>query len=430
MVNTFGMNMYSFVVCGNNINYYPLHRLAVLNPLPQFAVSQYSKGAVKPCMYGDNGDYKTEKIIILANNVCNLKCVYCYAGQGHKSKSPVVSLDQIKSFVDFVTKTQREKGDTKLKVVFLGGGEPFMSYPLIKDAVQYIHEKSLSVGMERTIEIVTNGTFINDEIVRWINKYDIRLDVSFEILEDIQQIQRGHYQKVHTALQLLDEKGVKYKTRTVVSPLNVSRLVEMVHVSKSLYPNNIEVRMELVSSKTNSGVFFEEFLKNYFKAKDIGEKLGIKVNNSKINAFNYLRDYHCYPELALTPEGNISVCHRYSDVNDPLYGKFSMGKVDNIDIMDVQRIRSIYNNKMKKCCYCIAKYHCGGGCIYNNLLYPNQREDYCKMMILSVKLQIIKKLIPELYASYISGSMNFDDFSKQTVILQKQSDVAFYPLNN
>lgn len=423
------MDKHSFIFCENSIDYYPLYRLSVLNPSSQFDIQNYSLYKVKPHLYGDNGVFKSEKVIILANNVCNLKCVYCYAAQGHDITTPVLKLDQIETFIDFIIKTQKEKRDTRLKVVFLGGGEPFMSLSLIREAVNYIHKKTQSEGLERTIEIVTNGTFINDDIIKWLKEFDIRLDVSFEILEDIQQAQRGQYNRVHKALQLLDKEGIIYKTRTVITPLNVSKMKEMIHISKDFYPNNKEVRMELVSSDTNSELFFEEFVKNYFAAKDVADQYDIKINNSKINAFNYLRDYHCYPELALTPEGKVSVCHRYSNTNNPLYEKFSLGKVESIEMMDVQKIRNTYDCKMKTCNKCIAQYHCGGGCVYNNIMLPHQRKDYCKMMILAVKLQILQKLTPNLYSSFINSPMTYNEFSKNTHIPLKEK-IAFYPLSN
>ena len=68
------------------------------------------------------------------------------------------------------------------------GGEPFMNFPLIRQAVEYADK--LFVGKNVEYSLTTNGTLMTDEIISYLNDHDFRVMFSIDGPESIHDINR------------------------------------------------------------------------------------------------------------------------------------------------------------------------------------------------------------------------------------------------
>ena len=75
------------------------------------------------------------QVDILTNYTCNFKCIYCYSAAGRSSGQ--VSFESIKAVIDYMFAKDRKQINPYI-INFSGGGEPLISYPLIKKTVEYI----------------------------------------------------------------------------------------------------------------------------------------------------------------------------------------------------------------------------------------------------------------------------------------------------
>ena len=98
---------------------------------------------------------------------CNFKCIYCY----ETSKPGVMNQVTMDTLIDFV----RFEADnlTNLSVSWYGG-EPLIS----KDIVYYLSEQLIDICEQKGVEyeafMISNGSLIDDEVVKKLVKYRVR----------------------------------------------------------------------------------------------------------------------------------------------------------------------------------------------------------------------------------------------------------------
>lgn len=130
---------------------------------------------------------------------CNLKCSYCHFKNrlsGHlqefESKELITIVDNILSYC-----TSNNIHNFKIGIV--GSGEPLLEYNKIRELIDYIQEKPSSPLSFYTI---TNGTLINEEIVRFFyqNRELITLCFSLDGYGELHNIGRQNYQMTYDGI--------------------------------------------------------------------------------------------------------------------------------------------------------------------------------------------------------------------------------------
>ena len=151
---------------------------------------------------------------------CNVRCVHCYMGD-FRSGDPTLrelSLEEIRGLVDQIA----EAGCMDL---LLTGGEPFVR-PDMLDIYDYTREKGLIVT------IFTNGTLLNPRIADHLAELppfgmEISLyGASAETYERVTGIP-GSYERCLRGIDLLLERGIPLKLKTMLLTLNVHEIDAM-----------------------------------------------------------------------------------------------------------------------------------------------------------------------------------------------------------
>lgn len=122
---------------------------------------------------------------------CNLNCTYCY--QKFKTTKSVSQLTA-KQIITRILTTKNIWENIEFRIL---GGEPFTEPQLLKDIINWTLNKHW--GKKYLFRISTNGTFLSDDIKRWIskNRKKIHLILSLDGLPDIQNRNRsGSYKKI------------------------------------------------------------------------------------------------------------------------------------------------------------------------------------------------------------------------------------------
>ena len=206
-------------------------------------------------------------LTILPNEICNLNCSYCYAAAG-RSKQRLdreVLLGAIRHFISIHGQNNRH-----LYISFGGGGEPFLSWELIKESVEVASDLSDKLGIETGFSFATNGTLLNREMLSLIRKYQIKANVSFDILPDVQQAQRGRYEEVNRNLHRMTAAGISPTINAVITPLNVHLQEEMAIALISNFP---DIRRASFDFVVDAGLFADPvalgaFLNDYYRYLD------------------------------------------------------------------------------------------------------------------------------------------------------------------
>ena len=99
---------------------------------------------------------------------CNLRCRYCFAGQGVYGGVPkVMSAEVARAAIDFLV--EKSVGRRNLELDFFGG-EPLMNWKVVKETVAYARSLEKKHGKCFRFTTTTNGVLLNPEINEYLNR--------------------------------------------------------------------------------------------------------------------------------------------------------------------------------------------------------------------------------------------------------------------
>lgn len=334
---------------------------------------------------------------ILPNNICNFSCAYCYSAKGRSKQQ--LSLEDAKRTIDFFFSPQRNQSP-RLTVSIFGGGEPLLSWnKVVYPTIEYIQQQAKKSSREVVITLITNGSLIPPDFLDVCGKYHIDLVCSFEILEDVQNDQRCHFELVSSNIRTMIDNGVVPAINSVITNLNVARQCEMIESLNSRYPEIKYVAFEPVISPSieDNRAFYRIFTKEFIAAERIAEQYGIRLTCSALRNVDVTVDRYCPGEFALCANGEISICPCVSSPQEHNYEKYIYGKVNEggvyINRDKLQQLLRLNLHSQIWCNECYAKWNCGGGCT-NNTINNGGKQDlsYCQFVRRFLKYTLLKRL--------------------------------------
>ena len=339
-------------------------------------------------------------MMILPNNRCNFHCSYCYSAYGRSGKE--ISFETLAAALDYFLDPGRAPGE-RLTISVLGGGEPLLSWKLLKKALDYAYMKAEARGRELPVSLVTNGSIISEDIMSYCKEHRISLSVSFDILEDIQNEQRGSYALVKDNINRFAEYGVDIALNTVITNANVGRMDEMIlHMSESLPLVDKVSFKSLISDSYFPTIesreqYYRQFVDNFFAAQELASQKGIYLISPYWNAVICLADRYCPGKFVVTAEGTLSICHCVSSEKDLLYDRFIFGRIEDdgqvtVDREKLTEILGYNRHKFERCRDCSCSWHCAGGCYADNCTMDEAgRQAYCKSMRYFLERFLLKR---------------------------------------
>lgn len=366
-----------------------------------------AKGAI-PVHYLPNTPHDLYQIDILANYTCNFKCIYCYSAEGRSKKQ--IEFDKIKAVIDYLFCSGKEQKNPYI-INFSGGGEPLLSFDLIKRTVNYIEQVNQDKKHIYNIGLVTNGSLITPEIIDFLQEHKVDMAVSFEILERLQNKERGSYDKVSANIDMMLDRGFPFGIRTTFTPESVTCMCEMIDELATRFPKLKKVVYDTVlapslfDSPDDLRKYYDTFLNEYWKAKQKGAEMGIAVESIAVEMLSMVRDRTCEGKIVLTPMGTISSCARVSSPLEERYEDYIYGEVKDDGLnFDQQRFASIISQNniysQPMCEECFARWNCGGGC---RLFHHSFNHEYeavrCDFVRKALKRQLFKVLSDNFHNS-------------------------------
>ena len=152
---------------------------------------------------------------------------------------------------------------------------------MVKDSLDLAYSLAEKRGHKLPVSIVTNGSILTDEIVDYLRSHEISLSVSFDILPEIQNMQRGHYETVVENINRFTNAGIDLAFNTVITCENVGRMDEMLHTIAANTPKVKKVSFKSLISNNyfkdadERRKYYRDFVDNFFKALDLAKQLGI-----------------------------------------------------------------------------------------------------------------------------------------------------------
>lgn len=341
------------------------------------------------------------QVDILCNYTCNFKCIYCYSAAGRSQGE--VKFEDVKAVADYLFKSGHKQENPYI-INFSGGGEPLLSFPLIQKTVEYIHKIADNTEYKYNIGLVTNGSLITPEIIDYFTKWKVDMAVSFEILPDLQNKERGSYEKVAANIDMMLDRKFPFGIRTTFTPESVGRMCEMIEEVHNRFPKLHKVVFDVVLAPSlfeNSKQledYYDTFLTEYYKAKTIACSYGITLESVAVETLSMVRDRTCEGKIVLTPSDTISSCARVSSPRETQYHNYIYGEVkngglafNNSQFNDILKSHNIYTQP--ECADCFAKWNCGGGCrLFHDSFSEPFKKVRCEFVKKALRLELLDVL--------------------------------------
>lgn len=239
---------------------------------------------------------------------CNLDCKMCKAKQDIYPNE--LSLDKIKYLV-------QKLADIGIGYVSIGGGEPLLREDIVK-----IVKLFTKAGIR--VRILTNGVLLNEELLSDFKRAGLKdISISLDTLDAEKYkfiTSQDVFNNVIDSIKMVNKilrKGV-WLLNCVVSKLNFQELPQIL---KFAGRNNFLLSLVPIEDPQGKFSFLEE---DYETIDDIFEIL-IKDRTFIFNSKNFLeqlKDYlkgrggnlSCYAGrlyVSITPDGSITICHKY-----------------------------------------------------------------------------------------------------------------------
>ena len=362
-----------------------IERVASGQPSTPESVEVWNMLQAKEPVMGCSSPTDIDEMTILLNQRCNFTCTYCYSARG-RSKAEL-STAQIHRALEFFVK--RNRGN-RLSIVFSGGGDPMLSFDKFQEAVNYAEKLAAPQDITLDIGVVTNGSTLADTQINYLKEHRVQTVLSFDILKDVHDRQRSHFDVVAGTLRKMVDEGLPFGLRCTITPLNVCRQCEMVEMLHRVFPQVSSAAFEAVLSRElfmtteKLASFYDAFVTHFFEARRLGDGYGIDIGNTVMRSVGCRKMRACPGKLVVTPDGTLSACSRVSVAKEPHYDLFRYGHTDSEGVtVDEDKYGELMDEnalRHDECAECIAQWHCGGGCLLARRVLGEGITAYCTFM--------------------------------------------------
>ena len=262
---------------------------------------------------------------------CNLRCQYCFAGQGGYGQwRMLMSFDVARRAVDFLIAHSGPREHCELDFF---GGEPLMNWHVVQQTIDYVHKQEKKHGKKIKMSLTTNGLLLDKEKVKYLTDNHISLILSLDGRKEMHDRMRpgvhgeGTYDEIVKNLQycVANRKGEEYYVRGTFTRYNMDFTTDVIDMIDKGFP---AVSMEpVVGEDTADYSIKEEDLPRVKAEYDRLAKLFIarEEEGRPFFFFHFNMDLWkgpCLPKrlrgcgagheyLAVVPNGDIYPCHQF-----------------------------------------------------------------------------------------------------------------------
>lgn len=219
---------------------------------------------------------KPHAILIVASLKCNLRCPGCclFSHEMLENMPAHMTKDVFDRHFKFVL-TNLPKRDYSTLTFKFYGGEALLNKKLVNYGARTIrqHQKQGSFG-KRDIKIVltTNGTLIDEDVVRMVKKYNMNIGVSLDGVGKSNDAQRifpngkGTFRAIVKGINLLKANAVHYSLSVTIGPANIDAMPDdLAWMANNL--NNPPIFLNVMQGIDNGGDPFSKLSDQEFFSK-------------------------------------------------------------------------------------------------------------------------------------------------------------------
>jgi len=285
-------------------------------------------------------DIKLSVLTFILTENCNFNCSYCYQKKSKNYLKESTAERVIEKLLPFLQNNS---------FVNFYGGEPLLEFDKIKFIVSLLNKTNKKFNYSTS----TNGYFLQEEILDFLNKNSFSILISFDgLAQNITRKKNSLNKMVFNIKKALGYPNLYIQTNSVFTRETLNYITKSIKFISELGIKNIRITpaSHYPWEKEKIKVFKDEirnsipFLKRTYKKTG---KIPLKNfrNKDKKGVF---RCSAGKDRLSITPEGDIWGCYMFSDYfgrdkYKKIKDKFCFGNINNIK----NNFKDIYKNTIK-----------------------------------------------------------------------------------
>ncbi|MBP7330854.1 MAG: hypothetical protein BWY65_00009 [Firmicutes bacterium ADurb.Bin373] len=332
---------------------------------------------------------------------CNLTCAYCFIHD--KGAHERMSFATAKNAIDLLIE---RASFPAVNITFIGG-EPLLEFDLIKQITPYALEAAAKRNITVTWAITTNGTLINEEILRFFAQNKINLLLSLDGGQKNHDRYRktksgaGTWNQIVNLIPLIKTYQPWLGVRMTVSAEAIDDMRDDFDQIAALGINQFIIAPAQGAACWNKeqieryGLNLVKILQDYHELKRRGYQIFIEEFEKDENEY---RSWGCRAgstSLAVAPNGDVSPCSKMLGLTDEK-GKYIIGNVNTgINYKLLQPFREPLYKQPRFCRQCTRK--CSGGCYAVNFEQTGDHftasEENCLFWVVCQETKRLSKLL-------------------------------------
>ena len=298
---------------------------------------------------------------------CNLRCIYCYAPSDNTDMPPEIG----QAAVEAAFYSAQAHGFHAIKIKY-AGGEPTLNLSTVRAVHTYAQDLAANTGLELREVLLSNGTLLTAETLKWLRDEDIRLSVSLDGIGRVHDRQRalaGGYDSFPLVAEGIERAlalGLSPHLSITVTSYNAEYLAEVADfaLERGLTFNLNFVRP--VPGKSNLMPTSEQLIAGVQAVlAEIKRRLPpYRLIDGLLDRCNLSvpHRYPCgagYSYLVVNPQGGVARCHM--EIEKEICTVWEEDPLEAIQRTEAG-FRNIPVDEKEDCRDCPWRYVCAGGC--------------------------------------------------------------------
>jgi len=374
--------------------------------------------------------------LLILTTLCNMRCKYCFAGENRYGlKKTIMDKRVIDGTLNFLSKkiSLLKRNKPEVKNVELGlfffGGEPLLVFEKIKYATEKVFKitqtlsQKLKIDIKPALAITTNGTLLTEEIVKFLEKNNIEVNISIDGPDNdefrVYPNGRGTLEDVKNGIKILKKYNLKVRINCVVPPKHMENIKSVAEwfVKEIIDDPEGKIRITFSLERGRVGLkakpnyspddykckYSPNSLKKYAKTVIKMVKNGYDIYTTKLlrkieAGGTYLRCGAGTQELCIVPDGTVYPCHNFIDKNFKLGNITDPNFLPNHKILKKFKKRDVFNLKPCQNCelqtICISAFDCPSHSYYDIGDFYKIESEICQCGY-KIQTELLNKLIRE-----------------------------------
>jgi len=308
----------------------------------------------------------------MLTNLCQLRCVYCYAAAG-EMPGRGLSFESGRAVIDYVHHRAAQNGSAAFELYLHGGGEPTYHWQVLRQLVSYARTLSLPAH----ISLTSNGVWSPAQL-DWIATHVDGIGISMDGTPATQDRQRpvksgqGSSAIVMRNLAELDRRGVQYGMRITAVPPFDSLVEDVRFICQATAARIIQVepaynfqRGSLAQpAQQTADQFVQAFTESFEIAR--AQQRSLYYSGARPDTITSRFCKSPYEAVIVTPDDRIVACYEVVSSRHPLaeistVGRVVDGKVE-LDAAPRQQLFDLLERRVDTCATCFCAWSCAGDC--------------------------------------------------------------------